>query len=141
MTTKGALTWRYQVKQHLFLSAVLAALALAAAACTPAAAPTDTAGPTAASGESAATSVTIEINGASFGEPLTIAPGTTVVWVNNHADVHTVTSDTGLFDSGNLSSGQTFEHTFDEPGEFPYHCQLHGGPGGQGMASTITVQG
>lgn len=47
---------------------------------------------------------------------------------------HTVTSgipnqpDAGdLFDSGNLGNGDTFEHTFEEPGRFIYFCRPHRG--------------
>ena len=39
---------------------------------------------------------------------------------------HTITSDTqGLFDSGSLAPGATFEHTFTAAGTYPYHCSIH----------------
>lgn len=56
---------------------------------------------------------------------MTIAQGTKVRWTNKDAAAHTVTSDEGKFDSGNLSSGQTFDYTFNELGTFNYHCALH----------------
>ena len=39
---------------------------------------------------------------------------------------HTITSDTqGLFDSGSLAPGATFEHTFTAAGTYHYHCSIH----------------
>lgn len=71
---------------------------------------------------------------------ITINAGDTVVWTNNGQLPHTVTADDGSFDSGLFFSGQTFSLTFDTPGTFPYHCTLHGAPGGVGMAGVVVVQ-
>jgi plastocyanin len=72
-----------------------------------------------------------------------VTVGTTVTWNWDEADRHSVTSDTGIWDSGKLFTATppfpTFTHTFTSPGTFPYHCQVHGGPGGIGMSGTITV--
>jgi plastocyanin len=38
-----------------------------------------------------------------------------------------------------LRSGATFEHTFAEAGTYLYFCELHGGPGGAGMAAEVSV--
>lgn len=47
---------------------------------------------------------------------ISVSAGTTVTWAfNGNCRTHTVTSDTGLFDSGNKKSG-TFSHTFSTPG-------------------------
>lgn len=70
---------------------------------------------------------------------ITVAPGTTVVWTNDAGLPHSVTADDGTFDSGAMSGGDTFSWTFDEPGEYPYYCQFHGGPGGQGMSGVVIV--
>jgi plastocyanin len=71
---------------------------------------------------------------------LTVRVGTAVTWTNNDGNVaHTTTSDDGVWDSGLLSGGGTFNVTFDQPGVYPYYCQPHGGPGGQGMSGTIIV--
>jgi plastocyanin len=70
---------------------------------------------------------------------LTVKVGTRVKFSNKDGVVHTVTSDTGLFDSGPLQKGEEFFYTFSEAGEFPYYCAPHGGPGGVGMAGTIIV--
>jgi plastocyanin len=70
---------------------------------------------------------------------VTIKAGTTVVWTSEDQVSHTVTADDGSFDSGTMRGGDTFSHTFTEPGEYPYYCRFHGGPGGVGMAGTIVV--
>ena len=41
----------------------------------------------------------------------------------------------GSFDSGNLSSGQSFSFSFSTPGYYSYACQYHAG-----MTGTIVVQ-
>jgi plastocyanin len=56
---------------------------------------------------------------------LTVTAGKIVTWVNKDTTVHSVTSTTGLFDSGNLNPGQTYSHQFSQPGVYPYHCTLH----------------
>ncbi len=72
--------------------------------------------------------------------PLTVKVGTTVTWTNQDSAAHTATADNKLWDSGVLQKGQSFSFTFKQAGQFPYYCTLHGGPGGQGMASSITVE-
>ncbi len=58
---------------------------------------------------------------------VTITAGTTVRWINQDNQAHTTTSDDDgeTWDSGALSPGDDFEFTFEEPGEYPYHCELH----------------
>jgi plastocyanin len=70
---------------------------------------------------------------------LTVRVGTTVKFSNKDDARHTVTSDTNVFDSGFLAKGDEFRFTFNEPGEYPYYCKPHGGPGGAGMSGTIIV--
>jgi plastocyanin len=67
---------------------------------------------------------------------LVIAPGTTVRWTNRDPDRHTVTSATGIFDSGEFDQGGVFEFTFTTPGAFQYFCARHAN-----MTGTITVSG
>lgn len=70
--------------------------------------------------------------------PINIKVGDTVTWINDDVATHTVTSDSGsdedndtkstngeTFDSGFLSQGQTFEHTFKKAGNYGYFCTLH----------------
>ncbi|MGE5457577.1 MAG: plastocyanin/azurin family copper-binding protein [Methanococcaceae archaeon] len=65
---------------------------------------------------------------------ITVSAGTTIKWTNKDAVSHTVTSDTGLFDSGSLASGATYSQKFETAGTFPYHCALH-----TGMKATVVV--
>jgi plastocyanin len=67
---------------------------------------------------------------------ITIAKGTTVTWTNMDTAQHTVTSDSKVFDSGFLNPGGTFQFTFDTPGTYTYHCNIH-----PSMTGTITVTG
>lgn len=77
----------------------------------------------------------------------TIDPGGTVTWTQTGTLPHTVTADDGSFDShpdcsagdGCMTSGDTFAQAFDEPGEYPYYCKVHGGPGGEGMSGVVVV--
>lgn len=65
---------------------------------------------------------------------------TRILWDWNDRVTHTTTSDGGLWNS-NLRTGPdaTFSFTFTSAGTFPYHCQVHGGPGGVGMSGRIVV--
>lgn len=70
---------------------------------------------------------------------LTIMAGDTVVWTNLDGFQHTVTSGTpghqsGVFNSGTISNGGTFERTFTVPGVYAYFCSFH-----TEMTGTITV--
>jgi plastocyanin len=56
---------------------------------------------------------------------LDVLPGETVSWSNVSRRTHTVTSDTGLFDSGHVLEGGHFEFRFNEPGTYRYHCTIH----------------
>jgi len=56
---------------------------------------------------------------------ITVRPGTLITWINNDSAAHTVTSSQGLFDSGNLLTGQTFQFVFDRVGTFSYFCKIH----------------
>jgi plastocyanin len=75
---------------------------------------------------------------------LTVQVGTTVIWTHQGADTHTVTADSGSFNSGSdpsewLEAGDQYSVNFGQPGTFAYYCLIHGGPGGTGMSGTITV--
>lgn len=58
-------------------------------------------------------------------ESLDIEVGTTVTWVNNGAQDHTVTDDDGDFDSGTLKPGEKFTFTFKKAGVYNYKCEPH----------------
>ena len=67
---------------------------------------------------------------------MTVAPGTTVTWVNNGRAPHTSTADDGAWDSGTLQPGESFSFTFDQAGTYTYLCTIH-----PDMTGTITVSG
>ena len=62
---------------------------------------------------------------------LNVTAGVLVEWRWDGPDVdHTVTSDTGAFDSDPEGPvlherGDTFAHWFDEPGTYAYRCKVH----------------
>lgn len=58
-------------------------------------------------------------------DTLTVSVGTTVTWTNSDAAIHRIASDTGVFDSGDLSQNAVFSYTFNNAGAFPYHCTIH----------------
>jgi len=65
---------------------------------------------------------------------ITIQAGESVTWNNKDTVPHTATSgnrdDTdfgSIFQSVQLSQGETFTHTFDDAGEFIYFCEVHPG--------------
>ena len=60
--------------------------------------------------------------------------GTTVTWTNNDSVPHTATDNTGGFQSGKISAGESFSYTFEEAGTFDYFCEYH-----TGMKATIVV--
>lgn len=84
--------------------------------------------------------VSVGENGLNFSpENAPITVGTTVVWTNAATMFHTITPDGhSEWSAGSVSQeGDTFSHTFETVGEFPYYCEPHRG---QGMTGTITVE-
>ena len=71
---------------------------------------------------------------------LSVAPGTTVTWVNEGQAPHTVTSTDGKeLDSATLQPGDTYTFTFDEgdAGEtYAYQCTIH-----PQMTASVKVSG
>ena len=84
--------------------------------------------------ESSTTDAVSIANGTFNPSTTTISKGTTVTWTLTNG-THTVVSDDGLFTSGSISSGGTFQHTFDTAGTFTYKCGIH-----SAMTGTIIVQ-
>jgi plastocyanin len=70
--------------------------------------------------------ITVDIKDFSF-QPnsITVQVGTSVTWVNHDSVDHTITSDDGKFDSGNIMSGGEFKFAFSQPGTYSYHCSIH----------------
>jgi plastocyanin len=71
-----------------------------------------------------------------FPNKLTISRGQTVHWTNKGGEPHTVTSNPGTerckpsspesFQSPQLDQNDTIDRTFNNPGTFAYHCEIHG---------------
>ena len=97
-------------------------------------------GAVAVSGCTSQSSNTITITNSSFNPSvLTIKAGTTVTWINKANGTMDVTSDNGLFSSGNLSTGQSFNYTFNNTGTFPYHSSINPSMKGQILVSNTTT--
>jgi plastocyanin len=106
------------------------------------------------SGPSAgAATKTVTMQGQAFTpKTIEISAGDTVIWEHGGSGSHTVTADNRSFDSSPScptllnagcmnTKGDTYTHQFPDGGTFPYHCKVHGGPGGQGMSGTVVVKG
>jgi plastocyanin len=82
--------------------------------------------PLAAPADSPAAPTTVHIKNFMFvPATITVAPGTTVTFVNDDEEPHTVTSNDKSFDSEGLDTNQKFTHTFAKAGTFMYFCEVH----------------
>ncbi len=71
-----------------------------------------------------------------------VAPGQHVTWKNTGAAVHTVTSDTGVFDSGNLAPKAVYNLAAPATaGTYPYTCTFHVYMKGRLVVTTLTMRG
>ena len=52
-------------------------------------------------------------------------PGTTIIWDNKGAVIHTATDSTKAFDTGDVPSGSSASVTFQSAGIFTYSCTPH----------------
>ena len=70
-------------------------------------------------------------------ETLTVAPGTSVTWVNRDEEPHTVVSaDKAVrYKSQALDTNDKFSFVFDKPGTYRYFCSVH-----THMVGTIVVK-
>ena len=79
---------------------------------------------------------TIEISNFSFAPAaLTVPVGTTVTWVNDDDEPHTVVESNTLFKSHALDTGDKFSFTFTALGKFQYFCTIHAH-----MVGTVVVE-
>ncbi|MBI3980163.1 MAG: cupredoxin domain-containing protein [Chloroflexi bacterium] len=88
-------------------------------------------------GTAMAATTKVDITNFNFLPPnLVVRVGDTVEWTNLDAAPHTVTVTDGpvKFDSGNLSRGQRYAHTFAQPGTYTYYCLIH-----PRMVGSVTV--
>jgi plastocyanin len=65
---------------------------------------------------------------------VTINVGDTVRWTVN-SGTHTATSNSGVWDSNTMGTGEVFAFTFDQAGNYPYICTIH-----PNMQATVTVE-
>jgi plastocyanin len=70
---------------------------------------------------------------------ITVAAGSSILWVNAGDFEHSATADDGSWDTGVYGPGGEATIAFDTPGAYQYYCTLHGTPGGNGMSGTVTV--
>jgi plastocyanin len=71
--------------------------------------------------------VTVKIDNFAFdAQTVTVAPGSTVTWVNDDDAPHTVVAEDGRsFRSKTLDTGDKFSFTFMSAGTFGYFCSVH----------------
>ncbi len=78
--------------------------------------------------EATSAEATVTVEGFAFNPAeVRIQAGGTVTWQQKDSAPHTVTSDNGQFDSGSLSQGDNWSFTFEKPGTYEYHCEIHPG--------------
>ncbi len=63
-----------------------------------------------------------------------VSPEETVTWSNDDTEGHTVTAVNGDFNSGVMTVGDEFSHTFEKAGSFDYFCAIH-----PEMSGAVTV--
>ncbi len=66
---------------------------------------------------------------------LRIKAGSSVTWVNQDDEPHTVVGDAGLFRSGALDTAMAFTFRFEKPGTYQVFCSIH-----PQMKATIIVE-
>ncbi len=77
------------------------------------------------------TANTVKITSSGYDPAIISVPiGTRVTWTNTDTVSHTVTSNTGGFDSGSLGSGSTFSWTFSTSGSYDYGDSNNASMGG-----------
>lgn len=131
---EGGIFTAYQHAQYMAAIGVIAGDSLAVADAQPILEPS-------IESQIAAGEVTIEMVDFLFSSlSVTIPSGTTVQFINVGQAKHSATADNDAFNSGLIATGQEFAFTFDEAGTYAYYCLLHGTPGNNGMAGTITVE-
>lgn len=56
---------------------------------------------------------------------LTVDSGATVTFINKDNANHSVTSNSGIFNSGKISSGNSYTYTFNTEGTYYFYCSYH----------------
>jgi plastocyanin len=75
---------------------------------------------------------------------LMISPGTKVTWTNTGRNDHNVVAvEKGSFegvDRDQFGPGKVHTATFDEAGDYPYYCSIHGTKNLNGQSGVIRVE-
>jgi plastocyanin len=82
---------------------------------------------------------TVNVSAVNFSfspDPAKVRMGDTIHWTNNGTVAHTTTQDTplGLWDSGSLAVGASFDFVLYAAGVYKYHCTFHQSIGMVGSA-------
>lgn len=82
-------------------------------------------------------------------QAVAVRVGDNVRWTADSPGPHSVTSDTGAFDShpgcsssntsACMTTGDTYTVPFTTAGVYRYYCRIHGAAGGSGMTGQVTV--
>jgi plastocyanin len=79
-----------------------------------------------AGAQAAPSTQSVGINNFAFSPAeVTVPVGSSVTWTNQQNVRHTTTADSGVWDSDILASNASFSFTFQTPGDFTYHCDIH----------------
>jgi plastocyanin len=81
--------------------------------------------------------ITIQ-NTAFYPTTLTVKLGTTVTWINKDNETQDIVSNTGIFDSGNLKTNQSYNYTFNQSGSYPFHSTINANLTGTIIVSSVT---
>lgn len=88
------------------------------------------------------TTATVQALDNTFRAPdIQVDPGTTVTWTNegrNEHDVLPVEGDDWGVEVESFQPGDSYEHTFTDPGVYDYYCSIHGTTTA-GMIGTVVV--
>jgi plastocyanin len=69
---------------------------------------------------------TVSIADFAFAQPdVSVPVGSTITWTNADSVQHTTSSLDGSWDSGALSTNDSFAYTFNQEGDFAYQCAFH----------------
>jgi hypothetical protein len=74
-------------------------------------------------------------------DTVTVDAGQPVCWTWSQTSGHNVRADDGSFTSGSPTGTGDFQRTFNAPGTYGFHCQVHGPAAGGNMRGTVVVRG
>jgi plastocyanin len=122
--------WPVRRRWPVVVTAPVLVLAAATAACGD-----DDDGGAAGDGSPGGDGATLEITSLDYSDVSAPAGGTLEI-VNSSGAPHTFTADDGSFDVSDIGDGDTVTADVpDEPGEYPFHCEIH-----PSMTATLTAE-